>query len=237
MSILKFLLLSLSLTSFALAGNEGGHGGDPYAYEFQMLGKALAKKLTSYEKNHSPILARWKLEANEFDATVDRVRVISKEPADMILNGEEVDGINFPDQNLIKVNRARWREANLQERLTLSLHEYLGIIGIERDQYLASNDLLGMITEILTKKDVSSFLIVQLFYGQCSVSPSLSEDSFCEPGSASFERANACALRKANDRCSAAGRASCLPFETKVETKLSKNMIGLKTCDVLTILK
>jgi hypothetical protein len=94
---MKYLIL-ISMVLFyasAQAANEGAHGGDIYALEFTNLGYAAAESLNL---------------GKDFKTAVDGTRIVSKTRDNMILNEQEVAGLNFPDQNLIEVNQESWRQ-------------------------------------------------------------------------------------------------------------------------------
>lgn len=105
-------------TPLALAGNELGNGGDKFAQEFVATGRALTEDLRKTPDSRIP-------DIDSFEKAVDATRVVTKD--ELVLEGHEVDAKNFPEQKLIELNRARWREYDRDERKALVLHEYLGV--------------------------------------------------------------------------------------------------------------
>jgi hypothetical protein len=56
--------------------------------------------------------------------------------------GQEVDAVNFPDEGRILVNRSRWIRSTDEQKLFLTMHEYLGILGMSDRDYQISGPFL-----------------------------------------------------------------------------------------------
>src|SRR5262249_50446118 len=121
---LIFTLVSLSLW----AGNEGGHGGDPYALEFVGLAQEIVAHLGHVK--FAQLRAQTNVDTIAFKSWVKKIHVHSDEGDKVILDGQEVDAINFPLDSVprIELNRTRWRIATLDQKLKLVLHEYLSFM-------------------------------------------------------------------------------------------------------------
>lgn len=129
-------LLSCALIFFthqAFAGYETGNGGDAFAIEFEMTARDLAQRLY---KNPQDVV-----DVDKFSGAISTSEVHSEDH--LFLNGAEVDAINYPAQRKIQLSRTRWNQIRDAEgtrtRLTLVLHEYLGIMNIDDTQYRVSS--------------------------------------------------------------------------------------------------
>jgi hypothetical protein len=239
------LLLIVTLASFAIAstaraGNEGGHGGDPYTIEFETLALSLSQGLASYETANPALFSKWHFTAAQWEAARKNTRVVSDETVS--LRGHDVDATNDSTQNLIDVSRQRWREATLRMRLALVLHEYFGIIAVEQDQFDASADFSGFIDDT-TKKvladssaDSSNDAFMgNLFYGKCDDVPPLFDTSSC----AADSMANTinCAQTQAEGLCRMSGKSQCQLISTTLTPMISDSLMGLHFCEALVIMK
>lgn len=123
------------------AGDGVGNGGDGLAAEFILTAKDAFRIL-----QNKPEVTQF-LSLDKLSMAIANTKVSStKEP--LILNGVEVDAINYPDQQLIKINRLRWmdlRDSNRTlTRFNLVIHEYLGMIGINDHQYSISQSIVKL---------------------------------------------------------------------------------------------
>ncbi len=234
LSTVLSLLFIFSFNNFSQAGNEGAYGGDTYALEFISLGGKIAKALNNAEAS---LLSKWGLSTSKFKEAVNSVRVVSAEGSEVVLNGAEVDAINYPDRNEILMNRTRWREGNLKSRLKIVLHEYFGILNIERNSYEASLEFapfIGALAKNLAKNSSSE---INLFYGRCLAVPSLSETgSMCDANSEKVQKAEACAKFSAEGKCRLE-KNNCELISLDYEVVISTVQIGLRYCEVTAIIK
>jgi hypothetical protein len=133
-----FVIMSLFFTN-SYAGDGVGNGGDGLAAEFILTAKDAFRIL-----KNKPESAQY-LDLDKLSMAIANTKVSSsKEP--LILNGIEVDAINYPRRQLIVINRARWldlRHSNRTlTRFNLVVHEYLGIMGIDDHQYNISESIV-----------------------------------------------------------------------------------------------
>lgn len=161
-----------------LMGNDGPHGGDTYGGEFARIGFKLAQML-----KESPEAVAQKIDLEKFHAAIESVIIYSEEGKNVVINGQNVDAINFPKDKKIILNRSRWREMLLKEKVRLVFHEYLGIIDAERDVYKVSIHFNRFFDEVVSdiKEDDSAHI---RYYGVC-VAPT-----------ALFDLSNPCSLEK-----------------------------------------
>ncbi len=235
-----FAIFIFIMQSFSNAGNEGGHGGDPYAIEFSTIGNFISKSLIQYEIKNPQIFRKWNFTSTNFKEAVASIRITSSEGPEVILRGQEVDAINFPDKSLILVNRTRWRESSLHSRVQLVLHEYFGILDVERDHFQASIDFAAFsieVTKTISSKNSSESFIANIYYGQCISVPALISSSTCETSSTSFYQAKKCALAQAEGKCRLSGKAQCQLLSLIPTAKVSKEPVGLRYCEILAIMK
>lgn len=133
--IVAFLFIP-TLGALARDGTEGGNGGDSFALEFSSYGKFISDTMDRYpeiteqfpEINISAFKAALKI--TKVESTSDR----------LILDGREVDAINYPARSYIRLNRLRWLDTkqSATAAASLALHEYLGILRINDSDYSIS---------------------------------------------------------------------------------------------------
>jgi len=130
----------------AMAGGDVSGGGDAVVLEF----KRLANEAVAFAN-------RWSAEKpigfdlDKVKVAVSTVLVSSVETT--VLRGTEVDAINNPDEQTIKVNRVRWLalEKNEAAKMALVLHEYLSITGQDDKDYKLSSPFLTYLLQTENK--------------------------------------------------------------------------------------
>lgn len=134
----SFFIILFSVRSFS--GQEA-HGGDIAVSIFYGV---MRQTLYCLESNPQSWNSQPQLLQN-LKSEFLRTRVISVEKT--MLNGIEVDAINYPSKDdipKILINRSRWLNENLDHvmRSRLVLHEYLGIANYDDQIYQLSYDLI-----------------------------------------------------------------------------------------------
>jgi len=124
------------LPSRAAHAGQEGHGGDIAVSIFV----GVAYKTPACLKD-SPLNDReYPGLADDFAAAIARTSVYSVDKT--VLNGNEVDAINYPDieSPRILISRSRWLDDRLtnQMRALLVFHEYLSIAGYDDSSYKIS---------------------------------------------------------------------------------------------------
>jgi hypothetical protein len=139
-----FLLLAslLSLGSHASAGGMVGNGGDAVVQEFNLRGLQLA----GFFQVETTVAQTYKIDAAKFLDVVKQTRLLSQDH--LMLNGVEVDAINYPSQMRIEISRTRWADSSLHVdaysvQRRIALHEYLWVYGIDDSAYVVSNAIIG----------------------------------------------------------------------------------------------
>lgn len=140
MKLLVALLMGLALStaSYAEQGTRGG--GDQVAYEFAVAANRLLKL---FQENESlrQLVPQLRVEALE-----EATRTVQLESRDrLFLEKREVDAINYPVEKRIEVSAARWNGNKKSgiSRLSLVAHEYMGILGIDDENYKVSYQISG----------------------------------------------------------------------------------------------
>jgi hypothetical protein len=121
--ILMLIALLVNPTCFADGGSSVGHGGDAIAMEFASYAYAWVDLIARL-----PVVDRNGVDPDKLYHTIQAVTVRTEEH--VYLDGE-VDAYN--QDNKIVVSRTRWAEDRQKQRLAISLHEFLGIMNIDRN--------------------------------------------------------------------------------------------------------
>lgn len=126
------------------AGSDGGstnvgNGGDSYVIEFIATGRGIARALKAGHLSFLPV------DAAKFAACIETAEVASVEKT--LLNGVEVDAINYPGENRIEVSRSRWQvnRRAVNHRFAVVLHEYLGLMGVKDKKAELSSQYLDFL--------------------------------------------------------------------------------------------
>jgi hypothetical protein len=113
------ILIYISFSPLALAGNELGNGGDGFAQDFVATGRGMVAELRD---NPDPRISDFAA----FEKAVSNTHVASTTDP-LLLDGQEVDAINYPHEGRITMSRPHWGALSAEKRRALVLHEYLGI--------------------------------------------------------------------------------------------------------------
>lgn len=228
---LTIFLFPVLVNAGEARGNEGAHGGDSYAQEFVNIGLALAKTFRAIDPARTKA---YNFTAVSFKTAVDTVQVTSEEHASVKLKNIERDAINYPDENRILLNRTRWREASLQQKLRLVMHEYFGILNVERDHYNVSYEFQDVVIATQQTIQQGSEVGINVFYGRCVKAPPLNQvGDACAQASAELLE---CAVEQAASRCQTLSPDSgCKVLTVESERKMSPN--GFLFCEATAISK
>jgi hypothetical protein len=135
LSVIFCTLLKAPAVHAKIDGQEG-HGGDIAVSIF--IG--IAYKTYLCLENSPEILADYPLLLEDFKSAMQRASVFSVERT--LLNGNEVDAINYPtvDSPKILISRNRWLDERLSAdmRALLVFHEYLSVAGYDDSSYKIS---------------------------------------------------------------------------------------------------
>ncbi|MES2769967.1 MAG: hypothetical protein V4596_12550 [Bdellovibrionota bacterium] len=228
------LLIVILITPPSFAGNDGGSGGDAYAKEFEMLARELHKTFKQDESN--PALIKWRLKPSLFELVVNTTLLRSADGSEVILDAMEVDAINYKNRRLILINQDRWRQRSLLQRLELTLHEYLGILDIEKGNYIVTNELSDLIVQTYNRIKNSNSNQINLFYGNQKIGSSMNSAIICDQSSPAYADAVELAKNEAITKCSLQNK-SCKILSLTAEPIISSLVMGYKYCSVTAIAK
>jgi hypothetical protein len=139
MGMMLFGIGAFATGAFA-SGRDVGNGGDSYSLQFVKIGHDLESWIAS-KKGATDFPAE--LDEKSFVNTVNTTRVESTDEA-LSLNGIPKDAINYPAEKRIVFNRAAWDKLKTyQQRASLVMHEYLGIMGLDDSSYRISSYFLS----------------------------------------------------------------------------------------------
>jgi hypothetical protein len=143
MKALVLIAFALTLGSTSFAGNSVGNAGDITAMEFSWTAALAIKRLRpavlTIEQTHQ-------LEAIEAKLKVARITSLPK----LMLDGAEVNAINYPKEDLIEVSQQGWviyKKSTAVARLGFVLHEFLGVAGFDDAGYKLSKALTDRIRD------------------------------------------------------------------------------------------
>lgn len=206
-------------------GNDGPNGGDAYGSEFSSIGFEILK-----EAKESGIKS---FNRESFEQALNEVIIYSDEGDYIAVRGQPVDALNFPRDKKILLNRARWRQMVLKNKIRLVFHEYLGIIDGERNVYKVSKEMNKFFDRLVSKLKEGQ---VQYYYGLCDANLPLSfEGPVCSTDHPHVEAAVLCAKEKALKRCLLESYTECKGQVVIREERLES--YGLPTCRVTSIIK
>ncbi len=122
-------------------GWDNGNAGDIYGAEFILTGRDIVGRLRLLSGLSVP-----GLDPEALNGVIHGTKLRSDDH--VFLGADEVDAANYPEQNLIKLNRTRWHEYRAPDqtkrRLTLVLHEYLYIMKIDDTGFFVSEKLITL---------------------------------------------------------------------------------------------
>ncbi len=141
--VLGMLILGGISNAFA-GGGETGNGGDPVEQQFVRAGRDALGVVISNASIFPTV------EVAVFQAALDGgVRVIATDDKLEDMHGNPKSLLNFPKEKKILINRSAWVNIGEDEKskCALAFHEYLGIFGLEQDNYSLSSRLLMLIDD------------------------------------------------------------------------------------------
>lgn len=127
----------LSFPGFSRAGTEVGNPGDAAVFDFI---RASREGLELLRQNFSqvPFIA-----IADFENSI-RTANISATNNPLLVNGIEVDAINYPSQNIIVFSRPHWNaQVDRSLKVALAVHEHLGLIKVSDPNYAITFQILG----------------------------------------------------------------------------------------------
>lgn len=121
------ILLGTSLTFSAICSataGEKGNGGDYCTQSIVQVKKTLMASLNYAGPSVYP---EFQFDVLEWYLEKATIKVVPK----TVVNGEETDAKNYPSQKLIELNRGRWCTFDIESKVKILFHEYLGVMKLE----------------------------------------------------------------------------------------------------------
>ncbi len=167
---MKTAILLFALLGFhsALAGQRTGNGGDAIEIEFRLLGARIVDFLNTTERP-APLS---EINAADLFQAVQNTRIVAKNETLYDRHNQVRTAVNYPVEKRIELNRDGWTalKYSFDEKLVLVLHEYLGILGTEIDNYDLSSRIAGSSETIRATGVVTGGT---LFHSECRISAEL----------------------------------------------------------------
>jgi len=132
-------------TPAALSGGvRDGGGGDIYSQQFvQAAHDVYSDCLRLDYLNRSPSY----LSIQALSDMIAQAQIDSTD-SPLVLNGAEKDALNYPAEKRIVFNRGRWDKMTEEQKRSLALHEYFGLLGWETDTFDRSVDIFSRIAKV-----------------------------------------------------------------------------------------
>ena len=149
---MKSLYALLTLLAFvaphvasARVGGDHGNPGNTVVREFTLTAQDVFNRMKLLPSSELVGIDMNKLQGAILNVEVESRDVPLTDPED----GEEKPAMNFPSRNKIVVSTTWWsrlrRAEETENRLSIVLHEYLGIIGVEYKDFNITNRIIPLI--------------------------------------------------------------------------------------------
>lgn len=135
------------------AQNTVGNGGDVIAAEFNSIARTAIHFLKS-----KPLSNLEKTIIQSVESRIDTTLLVTVSEK-LILNGREVDAINYPGEDKILISKDRWGQIRLRnpaERTLIVLHEYIWIAGFNDQNYDFSTKLVNKVKLNLNENSIAT---------------------------------------------------------------------------------
>lgn len=124
-----------------------GNGGNRYIFEVD----SMIKKIIATINSNKEVFPEIDLEKFTKEVQTIGVFFLNTLPND---TDRVLAAANFTDKKAILIHKPKWEEMTYKERVVLLLHEYLGVMEIEKENAVISSRISGL---ILTQKALQSF--------------------------------------------------------------------------------
>lgn len=167
---MKTAILLFALLGFhtAFAGQRTGNGGDAIEIEFRLLGMRIVDFLNSADR---PTRLS-DINTADLSRAVQETKIVAKNQTLYDRHDQARTAVNYPAERRIELNRDGWAalKYSFDEKLVLVLHEYLGILENEVDNYDLSSRIAGSSETIRATGVVTGGT---LFHSECRISAEL----------------------------------------------------------------
>jgi hypothetical protein len=133
----------------ASQGGDISGGGSAYEADFKAHLDNLIERLEAANLWQLPVNGG--KSTDELTAELEKAKVsFAEQDLFVIIDGikKDVDAINYPKSHRIDVDSRRWVRLNKEERESLVLHEFFGLLEIERNKYTWSENTLAMLRRL-----------------------------------------------------------------------------------------
>jgi hypothetical protein len=163
-----FLLLLVSLPAFAAdrRGNDGVGGGDAFVAEFLSFDYYLSSTICKPEaQSEFPEISCVLLKEKVNSAVVESTGT------DLVIDGREVDALNYPGENRIRFNRQRWVYNQRSRDLSFGLvmHEFLGLMQVDDSGYRVSARVVSSLKDSIDMPTSGISLLKSVRLGSFSI--------------------------------------------------------------------
>jgi hypothetical protein len=138
--LIRTILVSyVALASFAVLGGtmSGGGGGDGVAAEFMSIAHEVLEAVGG------TVISKTNINTDKLITSLEGVTV-SSTTDDLVVDGVEKDAENWPDRNLIEINRPRWSGLSSKDRQRLVVHEIVSVNGYDDQDYSISDAIIAV---------------------------------------------------------------------------------------------
>ena len=238
LSIGVLLLIFLSTTAPADESGDGGAtgvggGGNATVAEFYLYIRSFNAIAQKHPQEISGLISVEKLAVIAAAASVDA------RPTPLLLNGNKVDAINYPEQNKIQVDDTTWIGRSIHDKYQIVVHELLGLMHVADPGFHTSQMITAATLPLSpfqpasvnscvdsTRKDISLDLeaIVALIAQQTSCNTATMVANACSWGTSGDVRTawtayRICNAELAKDKPSEGSRAQLQNMESLCESK------------------
>ncbi len=142
--MVKTILISILMSSLMAMTVQArsGTGSGPIVSEADAVAVdfgRMAQRKAIYRFDEGAFTKEFRPIIRKLQEVLPKTQIRSEE--NLKLNGEEVDAINIPAENLIVVNRNTWPDLRKKEKIQLVLHEFLWIAGYDDSSYQYSAEI------------------------------------------------------------------------------------------------
>lgn len=139
----KLFLAWALFSMMAIAADREGNPGEIQKLKFMAMVNKISFILRDHPKDFPEI------DFKEFSEVIEKMDVRFVREELPVVGQSNPTMMNFPDENMIKVNRLRWtvNSISLQERMSLIFHEILGLMKKGDGNHLISSRIVNFIDQ------------------------------------------------------------------------------------------
>lgn len=129
-----------------------GNGGNDYIFEVDSIVKKIIATVSANEDTFSEV------DISQFEEEVKSIGVffLNSFPNDL---DRLLAGANFSKERAILILKDSWEKMSYAKKVAFIFHEYLGVLGLERENTFISSRILSLVT---SEKNIQSFNPLEL---------------------------------------------------------------------------